>query len=275
MRTLLSTFIISSLILTLPISGVQAAEDRSKHIPSYVGNVINPREILPEDASAELNIFYQKLSADESVQKSINALMLKEYVNKKGVYSYTIGETRAKSLGFSMKSLMDYSKANGKDASFKQFLRKEGIVLGDSSYVAVKENSSEKESVTEKPQAKAAKNTAQNSVIGTEVTASTDESGMYHGTLLRYKTNSGTNVKSYYLELEDGDIMRIDTWRDLREFIGDEIEVEIEGTKDNFVVKGIFHEGLAKSGPEHVLLLLIILAAAGAYYARRRNLFAY
>lgn len=274
MRTILTSIITISLALAFPLAGLQAADDRAKNIPSYVGNVINPREILPKDASKELNSFYYDLSNEKSVQGAINALMLKEYVNKKGVYSFTLGETRAKSFGFSMKSLMDYSNANGKDTSFQQFLRKEGIVLGDSSYIAVANTSSEESAPKKVAKVATKKKVSKSSVVGTEVTASTDESGMYHGTLLRYKTNSGTNVKSYYLELEDGEIMRIDTWRDLREFIGDEIEVEIEGTKKDFVVTGIFHEGLAKSGPEHVLLVLMIMAAAGAYYARRKNTFA-
>jgi hypothetical protein len=268
MKTLL-TFALIVVISSLNIT-YAAQEKYVDNIPNYVGNVINPQEILPIEASASLNhFFYNNIRGNKSIQDAVNALMLKEYVNQKGVYLFSIGKNRAENFGFSMKTLMDYASEHGGDKSFQQFLIKEGIIISDAPKVEVakveKQVKSEK-----KTEATVSKKVKKSRVIGAEVEASTDENGMYAGTLIRYTEKPDTNIKSYFLELKDGEIMRIDTWRDLRDFIGDTIEIEIEGTKEDFVLKKIYHESLAGTGPTYTLLFLMFLVSFIIYFQRRK-----
>ena len=250
-----------------------APEKYIDNIPNYVGNVINPQEILPIEASESLNhFFYNNIRGNKSIQDAINALMLKEYINQKGVYVFSIGQKRAESFGFSMKTLMDYATAHGGDKSFQQFLIKEGIIISDAPKVETIKVQKNEKTVSKKigTPSKKAKTTQKSKIIGAEVEASINENGMYAGTLIRYTEKPNSNIKSYFLELKDGEIMRIDTWRDLREFIGDTIEIEIEGTKENFVLKKIYHESLAGTGPSYAILFLVFLSSFIIYSRRRK-----
>ncbi len=77
----------------------------------------------------------------------------------------------------------------------------------------------------------------------------------------------------FWLELEGGEKIKIDTQRDLRNVIGKEIKIEIAGTKDNFVLQHVYYEGntkLAQSGPEIIFFIAGILSLAGAFIFRKR-----
>ena len=79
---------------------------------------------------------------------------------------------------------------------------------------------------------------------------------------------------SYYLTLEDGDQLLINTQRDLRNIDGKEITIEIEGDKESFVLKKVFFKPqatLAESGPAETMGLLALLAVMGAWVMRRKQ----
>lgn len=79
---------------------------------------------------------------------------------------------------------------------------------------------------------------------------------------------------SYYLVLDDGSKLAINTQRDLRSVYGKEITIEIDGTRDNFSLTHVYYNAkaqkLAQSGPAEMLILTMFLALGGTWMTRRK-----
>lgn len=80
---------------------------------------------------------------------------------------------------------------------------------------------------------------------------------------------------SYYLVLNDNSKLLINTQRDLRNVEGKEITIEIDGTRDEFVLNKVIYnkhqKKLAQSGPAEMLAFALVFALAGTWYFRRKT----
>lgn len=80
---------------------------------------------------------------------------------------------------------------------------------------------------------------------------------------------------SYYLVLTDNSKLLINTQRDLRNVEGKEITIEIDGTRDEFVLNKVIYnkhqKKLAQSGPAEMITFALVFALAGTWYFRRKT----
>ena len=109
-----------------------------------------------------------------------------------------------------------------------------------------------------------------------EIVRRKNSDSRYSGILQLNSKNTSYFPFSFYLQLADRSKLLINTNRDLRSVIGKRIDIEIEGSRDKFVLKHVYYNDkrkqqiqLVKSGPESTLIFLGILALVFSGVARR------
>lgn len=102
------------------------------------------------------------------------------------------------------------------------------------------------------------------------------DDGMYTGVLRpRHRPENFSHPFAFFLELDDGTKMKLNTNRDLRSVLGQELTIEIDGTIDDFVLQHVYYKPqvqrpeLAKSGPESLMILVGLLALGMSLFRKR------
>ena len=77
----------------------------------------------------------------------------------------------------------------------------------------------------------------------------------------------------FALQLSNDEKLQIDTNRDLRSVIGSEVSIDIEGTKENFILKNVHYEKptqiLVHSGPASILFATLLITLGLTIFFRR------
>jgi hypothetical protein len=82
---------------------------------------------------------------------------------------------------------------------------------------------------------------------------------------------------AFILELEDQTRIRLNTNRDLRSVLGQTLSIEIEGTKDKFILKHVYYKPaatqaqLVQSGPQSLMIFTGLLALILSFFYSRRS----
>ncbi|MBT4937271.1 hypothetical protein HON22_05120 [Candidatus Peregrinibacteria bacterium] len=99
---------------------------------------------------------------------------------------------------------------------------------------------------------------------------------LYTGILRsRHRPDNFSHPFAFFLELDDGARMKLNTSRDLRSVIGKELTIEIDGTIDDFVLQHVYYkpqsqspQALAQSGPEALMIVIGLIAFGGSFFRR-------
>ena len=95
----------------------------------------------------------------------------------------------------------------------------------------------------------------------------------FTGTLNPGRPNKHSGYEfGFWLVLDNGQKLKLNTQRDLRNVIGKTLSIEVEGTEEAFALKHVYFSGnkkLAQSGPEALLIFTAMLAFAFAWFRRK------